>query len=128
MLNVKIMKRLLFVLFPFAVTAFAGTSLSPEGVVSAAISAAHKDQLSLFIRCVDLPAIASQPQHPISPGDVLKLFEKIDEKDVKLNTIAPSSQNGNTVVRMIKPVALDFEIRETIEPNNILYVIVAIHS
>jgi hypothetical protein len=140
------MKRILIAFTIIGVShVYAGLSLSPEGVVRAAISAVHKDQLSLFVQCVDLPAVASHPRHALSPREVLKLLEKIDDKDIKLVTVEPKSPDGNTVVRMASPVALepesadgrvkrmtgpvalDFEMRKTIEPNNILFVIVGIH-
>ena len=119
------MKRLILLFLAFSSSLFAAPSPSPEAVVRTAIVAAQKDQLSLFVQCVDLSAIANRPRHSMSPAEVVRLLKNIPEKKIKFSAISLRSETA--LVRMTQPLALDFELTETKHENGSSFVISAIH-
>jgi len=107
-------------------TSLVDSSLSPEGVVRAAITAAHQDRSDLFVRCCDTAAIAAHPKHPMTADSVTALFKEIKEAELQLES--PGTKDSERVtVRMTAPRRLDFDLVGTKQINGILWRIVAIH-
>jgi hypothetical protein len=105
----------------------AGAALSPEGVVGSAIAAVRQDRLSEFLRCCDIPAIATHPRHAMKADAVVALLKTIKEPDLQFEPPAASPNPGRVTIRMTTPLRLDFDLVGTQETNGVNWRIVAIH-
>jgi hypothetical protein len=105
----------------------AGSSLSPEGVVRAAIVAAHQDRLSYFVRCCDISAISTDPKHPMSADSLIALFKNLNEAESQFEPRAANEDSERVTVRMTAPRRVDFELVGTNKINGVLWRIVMIH-
>ena len=120
---------LLSVLLVFvgAVPIWAGPSLSPEGVIRAAIVAAGGDRRADFVRLCDFPAIASKPKHGMQEPAVIELLKSFHAAEVHFAPTPLKDDSTDITVRMTAPRHLDFDLAGTKQPNGVLWRIVAIH-
>ena len=117
----------LLILFVGVVPTWAGSSLSPEGVVRAAIVAARAERRADFVRLCDLPAIASKPKHGMQETALIELLKSFNAAEVQFEA-APLKDDSTTItVRMTAPRRLDFDLAGSKQPNGVLWRIVAIH-
>ena len=121
------MKTLAILFLATSSVMYASTSLDPLGVVSAAISAAKHDELANFIRCVDLPAIDSNPKFPRRPQDVVALFKSIPETNVTLRPLHTETENI-ACVAIHGSIELFIELKRSPAPNGFIYTITSIET
>ena len=115
------------ILFVCVVPIWAGSSLSPEGVVRAAILAAGGERRADWLRLCDLPAIASKPKHGMQEPALIELLKSFNAAEVQFNTVPLKDDSTTTTVRMIAPRHLDFDLAGSKQSNGVLWRIVAIH-
>ena len=124
---------ILTVAIGFAVTSTAlGEAVSPELVVRGLIEAAHSNNLESFISNADLVKIDSVPRHGHSPELLLKMLRNIDLTKIVFENIARTGRPEKVIVRMTKPLSLDFDLelvapRQRIGKEEDRYVVVSVH-
>lgn len=105
---------------------YAGQSLSPEGVVGAAVAASQKGMLEQFIRCCDLISLSRQKSGAHEPESVLKVLKAIDLSASKI--ILVSVDKRKAIVRIDGQVQMQIELSASEQTNSTpLYRITAIH-
>ena len=117
---------LLFV-FVAVIPLSAGSALSPEGVVRAAIVAARDDRHAELVRLCDIAAIASKPKHGMQEKALIELLKSFNVEKAQFDAPPVTNESASTVVRMTAPRRLDFDLAATKQPNGVLWRIVAIH-
>lgn len=131
------MKNLLSVfLYLLICTLCRGELLAPDQVVTTLVQSAHDDKLTRFLLTADIPAIASQPRHSFNQMELLKFLKTIDPKKIAYQTKDNAagikwfeSSPGRVLVRMIKPIRMDFEL-ETRKPaagGDQFFCVISIH-
>ena len=106
---------------------FAGSTLTPDGVVHAAIIAAHEDNMDLLNRCCDFAQIAQQPRHSMTRKALIDLFKSFRTEDVEIEPFKLQGDAATITIRMIKPIRLDFNLAGLLQENDVLWRIVAVH-
>ena len=112
--------------------AWADMIVQPEEVVTGVITAAHHNQLTRYLDSVDIAAIAAHPRHAMTQSQLLAFFKSIDPALIQYAGIDRllSISGGKTVVRMIAPINIDFDLEMRTRDDGIKYnhwVIIGIH-
>ena len=121
-----------------AVALFLGTNaradmiIQPEEVVTGAITAARQDQLTRYLDTVDIAAIATHPRHAMTQSRLLAFFKSIDPALIQYAGIDRllSVSGGTTLVRMIAPINIDFDLEMRTRDDGVKdnhWVIIGIH-
>jgi hypothetical protein len=105
----------------------AGSSLTPDGVVRAAIDAAHQENSDLLNRCCDFEQIAKQPRHSMTRESLVSLFKSFNIEEVEIEPFKLQGDSATITIRMIKPLRLDFNLAGFLEENGVRWRIVAVH-
>ena len=106
--------------------------IQPEEVVTGVITAARQDQLTSYLDAVDIAAIAAHPRHAISQSRLLSFLKSIDPALIQYTGIDRllSVSGGTTLVRMIAPINIDFDLEMRTRDDGVKdnhWVIMGIH-
>jgi len=126
------MKKLLivFVTVFLALPAVFAESQEPEEVVRSLVTAAQENNLQKVLETANLIKIASLPRHSRSPESLIQLLKGIDLKKIKFQKIKRKGWSKSTLVRMISPLSIDFDlelIKATKDKQEDHYKVIGVH-